>query len=147
MSNQLPYRYSCWTLVGDWHHGHVILAANVDTIPCPPPRHQAVVMVDGLWGEHEWMLYPQPYRHESPYLAWLQLPLKNTTTDILSSPIHKKMWQAHSSKLNIHTVNPRVFSELRDKLNNVKAAVLNPFHEIIADTCFSHIQPPKTAYA
>src|SRR6266567_8582453 len=73
MSNQLPYRYSCWTLAGDWRRGHVILAANIDTIPCPPPRHQAVVMVDGLWGEHEWTLYPQPYHHESPYLAWLRL--------------------------------------------------------------------------
>ncbi len=104
-------------------------------------------MVDGLWGEHEWRLYPQPYCHESPYLAWLRLPLKNATTDILSSPVHKKMWQAHPSKSNVHTVDPRVFSELRDKLDDVKAAVLNPFHEIIADTRFSHIQPPKTAYA
>jgi len=104
-------------------------------------------MVDGLWGEHEWTLYPQPYRHESPYLAWLRLPSKNATTDILSSPVHKKMWQAHPSKSNVHTVDPRMFSELRDKLDDVKAAVLNPFHEIIANTHFSHIQPSKTAYA
>jgi hypothetical protein len=104
-------------------------------------------MVDGLWGEHEWTLYPQPYRHESPYLAWLRIPSKNVTTDILTRPVHKKMWQAHPSKSNIHSVDPRVFSELRDKLGDVKAAVLNPFHDIITDTRFSRIQPPKTAYA
>ena len=57
MSNP-PYPYTCWALAGDWHRGSVILAANVDTIPLPPPRDDAIVMVDGLWGEHEWMLYP-----------------------------------------------------------------------------------------
>jgi len=56
------------------------------------------------------------------------------------------MWQAHPSKLNIHSVDPRVFSELRDKLGNVKAAILNPFHDIITNTRFLRIQPPKTAY-
>ena len=52
------YRYTCWAPAGDWHQGHIILAINVNTIPSPPPQHQAVVMVDGLWGEHEWTLYP-----------------------------------------------------------------------------------------
>jgi hypothetical protein len=104
-------------------------------------------MVDGLWGEHEWTLYPQPYRHESPYLAWLRLPSKNAASDILTSPVHKKMWQAHPVKQNIHFVDPRVFGEFRNKLEEVKAAVLNPFREIIRDSRLSHIQPPKNAYA
>ena len=148
MSSQFPpFRYSCWASAGDWHRGHIILAANVDTIVSPPPRHQPGVMVDGLWGEHEWTLYPQPYRHEFPYLAWLRLPSKNATSDILTSPVHKRMWQAHPSKSNIHSVDPRVFTDFKDKLEDVKAAVLNPFHEIITNISFSHIRAPKTAYS
>jgi hypothetical protein len=104
-------------------------------------------MVDGLWGEHEWTLYPQLYRHEYPYLAWLRLPSKNAASDILTTPVHKKMWQAHLNKSNIHFVAPRVFDEFREKLEEVKSAVSNPFHEIITDTRFSHIQHPKTAYS
>jgi hypothetical protein len=104
-------------------------------------------MVDGLWGEHEWTLYPQPYRDESPYLAWLRLPSKHAASDILTSSVHKEMWQAHPNKTNIHSVDPRVFGKFEDKLEDVKAAVVNPFHEIITDTRFSHIQPPKTAYS
>ncbi len=57
------------------------------------------------------------------------------------------MWQAHPNKANVHSVDPRVFSKFEDKLKDIKTAVLNPFHEIITDTCFSHIQPPKTAYS
>ena len=40
-----------------------------------------------------------------------------------------------------------MFGKFEDKLEDVKTAVLNPFHEIITDTRFSHIQPPKTAYS
>jgi len=104
-------------------------------------------MVDGLWGEHEWTLYPQPYRHESPYLAWLRLPSKNATSDILTSPVHKSMWQVHPSKSNIHSIDPRVLGEFKAKLEDVKGAVLNPFHEVINDTHFPYLQPPKNAYA
>src|SRR6267154_5179085 len=137
------YRYTCWGPAGDWCRGQVILATNVDTIPSPPPRHQAVVMVDGLWGEHEWTLYPQPYRHESPYLAWLRLPSKNAASDTLTRPIHKSMWQVYSNKSNIHLVDPRVFGEFKAKLEKVKAAVMNLFHDIITDTRFSCIQHLK----
>ena len=148
MSNPLPpYRYSCWAPAGDWRRGHVVLAANVDTIPSPPPQHQATVMVDGLWGEHEWMLYPQPYRHEFPYLPWLRLPPKTAASDALTRPIHKGMWQAHPDKSNVHLVDPGVFSELKAKLEEVKTAVSNPLHDISTDTRFSRVQPPKTAYS
>jgi hypothetical protein len=141
-----PYRYTCWAPGSDWRRGHVILAANVVTIPSPPPLRQAAVMVDGLWGEHEWTLYPQPYRHEYPYLAWLRLPPMNAASDTLTRPVHKKMWRAHPSKPNIHLVDPGVFSEFSDKLQEVKAAVMDPFRDIITDTRFSCIQRPQTAY-
>jgi len=142
-----PYHYACWGPAGDWRRGHVILAANVDTIPSPPPQNQAAVMVDGLWGGHEWTLYPQPYRHESPYLAWLRLPSKNAASDTLTRPIHKRMWQAHPDKSNVHLVDPGVFSEFKDKVEEVKAAVMDPFHEITTNARFSRIQHPRTAYS
>ncbi len=104
-------------------------------------------MVDGLWGEHEWTLYPQPYCHESPYLAWLRLPSKNAASKTLTGPVHKRMWHAHPSKSNIHLVDPAVFSEFRDKLEEVKAAVMNPFHEITTIARFAHIPPPNHAYS
>jgi hypothetical protein len=106
-------------------------------------------MVDGLWGEHEWTLYPQLYCREFPYLAWLRLPSKNAASDALMRPIHKRMWQAHPEKSNVHLVDPGVFSEFQDKLVDVKAAVLNPFHVLHANTNsrFLQVQPPKTAYA
>ena len=103
-------------------------------------------MVDGLWGEHEWMLYPQPYRSESPYLAWLRLPSKNAVSDTLTRPLHKGMWQAHPDKSNLHLVDPGVFSEFKDKVEEVKAAVMDPFHEILNDSRFHHVLPPKVAY-
>ena len=76
-------------------------------------------MVDGLWGEHEWTLYPQPYHHDSPYLTWLRLPSKNIVPDILTSPVHKWMWQVHPNKPNIHFVDPAVFCEFKNKLEEV----------------------------
>ena len=103
-------------------------------------------MVDGLWGEHEWTLYPQRYHPESPYLSWLRLPSMNAA-DTLTRPVHKKMWQADPIKSNIHHVNPELFSKFSDKLDEVKIAVMDPFHDIITDTRFSHIQLPRTAYS
>ena len=104
-------------------------------------------MVDGLWGEHEWTLYPQPYRHDSPYLAWLRLPSKNAASNILTSPVHKEMWQAHPTKPNIHIVDHIVFREFADKLVEVKAALMDPFRDITRDTRFSCVRPPNNAYA
>jgi hypothetical protein len=103
-------------------------------------------MKDGLWGEHEWTLYPQPYRPEFPYLAWLRLPSKNTP-HILTGPVHKKMWQAHPTKSNLHIVNPRVFGEFRGKVEEVRAAVFDPLHEIITDGRFNAVQLPNNARA
>jgi len=57
------------------------------------------------------------------------------------------MWQVHSTKSNLHSVDPRVFGEFKDKLKNIKAVVLNPFHDIIIDTCVSCIHTLKIAYS
>ena len=57
------------------------------------------------------------------------------------------MWQAHLSKQNLHLVNPTVFHDFKNKLEEVKAAMMNPFHEVIVDSHFSHICPLNNAYA
>ena len=49
--SEFSSRYTCWASASDWCQGHIILVANIDTIPSPPPWHQATVMVDSLWGE------------------------------------------------------------------------------------------------
>ncbi|KAN0111917.1 hypothetical protein V8E52_008007 [Russula decolorans] len=116
-----PYHYSCWAPASDWRQGYVILASNIDTIPSPPPRDQAAVIVDGLWGEHEWTLYPQPYCHKSPYLAWLRLPSNNASSDIVRSPVHKRMWQAHSNTPNVHFIDSSMFGDFKDKLVEAQA--------------------------
>ena len=101
-------------------------------------------MVDGWWGEHEWTLYPQPYRREFPYLAWLHP--SRSASNILTNPVHKRMWQVHPTKTNIHFVDPDVFREFKDKLEQVRAAVLDPLREIDNDTDFRHVRPPGSAY-
>ncbi|KAI0000823.1 hypothetical protein BJV74DRAFT_882660 [Russula compacta] len=35
-------KYAYWAEADSWHPGHVILAANVDSIPSPPPQSQAI---------------------------------------------------------------------------------------------------------
>ena len=57
------------------------------------------------------------------------------------------MWQVHPNKPNIHFVDPAVFREFKNKLEEVKAGMQNPFHEVTVDTCFSHIISLKNAYA
>ena len=143
MSHQLP-RYTHWAPASDWRRGHIILASNVKSIPTPPPQHQAVIMVDGLWGEHEWTLYPQPYRRDYPYLPWLQLPSKDAS-NILSGPVHKGMWQAHATKSNVHVVNPEVWKKFEHRLGDIKAAILDPFYDITKCVRFNAVQRPEKA--
>ena len=49
--------------------------------------------------------------------------LTSPGSDILTSTIHKKMWQVHPDKPNVHFVEPSVFSEFRGKLEDAEAAV------------------------
>ena len=44
-------------------------------------------------------------------------------------------------------ITPTVFHNFENKLEEVKAAVMNPFHEVIIDSHFSHIRPLNNAYA
>ncbi|KAH9972262.1 hypothetical protein BGW80DRAFT_1252795 [Lactifluus volemus] len=149
MSSPQPpsVHYEFWASADDWRPGHVMLAANVDSIPSPPPRTVPVVGVDGLWAEHEWTLYPQPFLPEFPYLPWIRLPPRNPPHDILRCAVDKKMWRPHVSKTNIHLVQPAVLDDLRAKLEAAKAAVEMPFHEIITSPCLSSVQHPRKAYA
>ncbi|KAH9962007.1 hypothetical protein BGW80DRAFT_1462982 [Lactifluus volemus] len=141
----VPYEF--WASADDWRPGHVMLAANVDSIPSPPPRTAPVVRVDGLWAEHEWTLYPQPFHPEFPYLPWIRLPPRNPPRDILRCAVDKKMWRPHVSKTNTHLVQPEVLDDLRAKLEGAKAAVEMPFHEIRSSPCLSSVQHPRKAYA
>ena len=102
-------------------------------------------MMDGWWGEHEWTLYPQQYRREFPYLPWLRLPSKDAT-DILTKPLHKRMWQVHPTKTNIHSVDPGEFRKFKGKLEDVQTTVLGPLRVIDNDTHFRHVRPPTLAY-
>ncbi|KAH9074898.1 hypothetical protein EDB83DRAFT_2312384 [Lactarius deliciosus] len=72
-----PPPYTCWASADKWWAGFVILAANVDAIPTPPPWSGVVIGVDGLWGAHEWTIYPQPHCPKFPYLAWIPLHLSD----------------------------------------------------------------------
>ncbi|KAH8976391.1 hypothetical protein EDB92DRAFT_1961740 [Lactarius akahatsu] len=88
-----PPPYTCWASAEEWWAGFVILAANVDAIPTPPPQSGVVIGVDGLWGAHEWTIYPQPHRPEFPYLAWIPLHLSGPSvlSSVLTHSIDKSM--------------------------------------------------------
>ncbi|KAH9970763.1 hypothetical protein BJV74DRAFT_889515 [Russula compacta] len=111
MSHQTPVslQYAYWAEANSWCLGHVILAANVNSIPSPPPWSQAIMRVDGLW--------------------------------------EKRMWQPIPKKTNTHIVDLGLLGEFRDKLQAVKDAMSDPFHEISTIIHFSSIQYPKIAYA
>jgi hypothetical protein len=138
--------YDFWAPADDWCPGHVMLAANVDSIPSPPPRTVPVVRVDGLWAEHEWTLYPQLYHDDFPYLPWIRLPSPKSH-HLLHRPVDKKMWRPHASKTNTHLVQPELLDHFRATLGDAKNAILMPFHENITlppiDTPFQH---PQKAY-
>ena len=71
----LPPRliYTCWASADKWQPGFVMLGANVHSIPAPPLSFEPIIGIDGFWGAHEWMVYPQPFCCEVPYLPWIPL--------------------------------------------------------------------------
>jgi hypothetical protein len=103
-----------------------------------------VVRVDGLWGEHEWMLYLQPFHPDFPYLSWILLPPYNSSHDILHCTVDKKMWQPHASKTNTHLIQPEVLDKLRAMLGAAKAAIEVPFHKVITSFSFHYSQHAYT---
>ncbi|KAI9448883.1 hypothetical protein BJY52DRAFT_1228086 [Lactarius psammicola] len=91
-----------------------MLGANVNAIPAPPPQSAIIIGTDSLWGAHEWTIYPQPYHHEFPYLAWIPMSSPNPfiPSNVLTHSIEKTMWQAHSHKPNTWVINPTLFGKL-----------------------------------
>jgi len=146
MSSTSP-PYACWASADTWRPGFVMLGANVDGIPTPPPRSAVLVGVDGLWGPHEWTVYPQLHSPAFPYLAWIPLRPSNSSAphDVLTCSVDKSMWQAHPSQSNIHVVNPGVLDKLTVRWDALKEAVRTPFHDIVNNPR-GPIQRPMNAY-
>jgi len=140
--------YTCWASADEWHLGFVMLGANVCSIPAPPPPFEPIVGIDGLWGAHEWTVYPQPYHHEFPYLSWIPHPRSHSITpDILTIPIEKTMWRAHPRKTNCHVINLELFKDLSIKWKSMKAALEEPFSAITSQALFSSVKCPMRAYS
>ena len=142
--------YTCWASADEWRHGFVMLGANVYSIPAPPPQSDPVVCVDGFWGAHEWMVYPQLYRREFPYLAWIPLRRRSLSrsvpSDVLTRPVEKMMWRAHPLRSDCHLVNPELFEELTIKWQSIKEALKHPFDLVSSQPSFSSIVRPMKAY-
>jgi hypothetical protein len=142
MSSPPPHK--CWAFADDWQPGFVILAANVNSIPTSPPAFPVIVGVDGLWGGHEWTVYPQPYRSEFPYLAWIPLRSSDAAvpSSVLSQSVEKSMWQAHPNHSNSHVIDSTILDQLTREWTSIKAASQDPFQTISSDTSFYSVQPP-----
>ncbi|KAH8980016.1 hypothetical protein EDB92DRAFT_1976433 [Lactarius akahatsu] len=142
-----PPPYTCWASADEWQAGFVILAANVNAIPTPPPPPGVVIGIDGLWGAHEWTIYPQPHRPEFPYLAWIPLHLSGPSvlSGVLTHSIDKSMWRVHPGNSNIHVVNPDIMDKLTVKWTTLKAALQDPFSDMSSHPRLP-IQHPMKAY-
>src|SRR6266702_186702 len=147
MSSLPPPPYTCWASADEWRAEYVILGANVNAIPTPPPRSAVIIGVNGLWGAHEWTVYPQPHRPEFPYLAWIPLPPSNSSvpSNVLTCSVDKSMWQAHPGNSSIHVVNPDLLDKLTVKWKTLKAALEDPFNNVSSHPR-SPIQRPMKAY-
>ena len=124
-----------------------MLRANIDGILTPPPCSTVLVGIDGLWGPHEWTIYPQLHSPAFPYLTWILLCLSNSSAphDVLTCSIDKSMWQAHPSQSNIHVINLTVLDKLTVRWDALKEAMQTPFHDIVNNPC-APIQCPMNAY-
>ncbi|KAH8992144.1 hypothetical protein EDB86DRAFT_2830574 [Lactarius hatsudake] len=142
-----PPPHTCWADADAWRSGFVILGANTDAVPTPPPQSQVIIGTDGFWGAHEWTVYPQPHRHEFLYLAWIPLRQSNTvTSNVLTYSVDKSMWRVHPDNSNIRVVNPTLLDKLTKEWISIKAAVQDPFKTISSDPFFSPVRHPMGAY-
>ncbi len=149
MSSPPPHLiYTCWASADEWRLGFVILGANVRSIPAPPPPSDPIIGVDGFWGAHEWTVYPQLYRRQFPYLAWIPLHPRSRSvpSDVLTRPVQKAMWRAHPLKSDCHLVNPELFEELTSNWKSIKVALGDPFNAVSSQPSFSSIERPMKAY-
>jgi hypothetical protein len=125
-----------------------MLGANVKAIPTPPPPPPVIIGVDGLWGAHEWTVYPQPHHPQFPYLAWIPLHSSTATVPsiIITQSTDKSMWQAHPDHSNFHVIDPTLLDKLTHEWMSIKAVVQDPFHIISSDLSFSSVWCPTEAY-
>ncbi|KAH9167409.1 hypothetical protein EDB89DRAFT_1998092 [Lactarius sanguifluus] len=121
--------YTCWASADDWRPEFIILGANVNAIPTPPPQTVVIIGTDGFWGAHDF-----------PYLAWIPIPLPHT-----SIPSDKTMWQAHSHTPNTRVINPALLDELTREWTSIEDAVQDLFKTISSNPSFSYVQHPKEA--
>lgn len=125
-----------------------MLGANaVNAIPTPPPLSDVMIGVDGLWGAHEWTVYPQLHQADFPYLAWIprHSSKPSISSDVLTRSVGKSMWQTHPNISNTRIVDPILLDEFTIKWKSTKAALEDPFKAISSDPSFS-IQCPRKAY-
>ena len=146
MSSPPPHKF--WSSADDWRPEFVILGANVETIPTFPPPPPVIVGEDGLWGAHEWTIYPQPYSPEFPYLAWIPLRSSNSaiSSNVLTQSVHKSMWRAHPDHSNFHVIDTTLLKNLTHKWTSIKAAVQDPFQTISSEPSFFSVCRPTEAY-
>ena len=143
-----PPQHKFWASADDWRPEFVILGANVETIPTFPPPTPVIIGVDGLWGAHEWTVYPQPYRPEFPYLAWIPLRSSNSAvpSNVLTQSVQKSMWRAHPDHTNFHVIDTVLLDKLTHKWTSIKAAVQKPLKIMSSDPSFSSVRRPTEAY-
>ena len=133
-----PPSHKFWASANDWRPEFVILGANVETIPTFPPPPPVIISIDGLWGSHEWIVYPQPYSPEFPYLAWIPLCSSNSAipSNILTQSVHKSMWRAHPDHSNFHVINTTLLKKLTHKWTSIKAAIQIHFKQFLPNHPF-----------
>jgi hypothetical protein len=142
-----PPLYTCWADADDWRPGFVILGANVNSIPTPPPQSPVIIGADGFWGAHEWTVYPQPHRREFPYLAWIPLRQPNTSVPSnIHTSVDKSMWRAQPHQPNVHVISRALLDSLTKQWESVKASLEDPFHRISSDPSYLSVRHPKEAY-
>ena len=89
------------------------------------------------------------YRHAFPYLVWiaLSLPSPSISSNVISGPIEKTMWQAHPSKSDTHMINPDLLDELEVKWRSTKVALEASLHTFSAVPSLLSVEQPMKAYA
>lgn len=117
-----------------------MLGANVDSIPSPPPRSDVIVGSDGLWGSHEWTVYPQLHQPEFPYLAWIPI---HPFSDIQTRAFDKSILRRVSHSSNTWVVDPELLGDLNTRWKSIKASLEAPFKDISSTS----VQCPRKAYA
>ena len=138
--------HTCWASADDWRPGFVMIGANVKAIPTPPPQSPVIVSTDGFWGAHKWTVYPQPYRREFPYLAWIPLRQHTSVPSSIHTPVDKSMWRAHPDQPNVHVISPALLDRLTKEWGSVKVEMQDPRKALSSDPSFAVVQYPKEAY-